>query len=72
MGRYAKANIPTRRSRVLYQNDDYGKEWLYGFQKTRRRVGDRRVAELPARRRRRRRSGAHRRGCARPVRTRSS
>ena len=53
-GRYAKANLPNAKVAVLYQNDDYGKEWLYGFQKTRRQVGDRRVAELPARRRCRR------------------
>ena len=34
MGRYAKANLPNAKIAVLYQNDDYGKEWLYGFQKT--------------------------------------
>jgi len=34
MGRYAKQNLPGAKIAVLYQNDDYGKEWLYGFQKT--------------------------------------
>jgi len=34
MGRYAKANIPNAKIAVLYQNDSYGQEWLYGFQKT--------------------------------------
>jgi branched-chain amino acid transport system substrate-binding protein len=34
MGRYAKQNLQSGKFAVLYQNDDYGKEWLYGFQKT--------------------------------------
>ena len=34
MGRYAKQNIQNMKVAVLYQNDDYGKEFLYGFQKT--------------------------------------
>ncbi len=72
MGRYAKANLQNMKVAVLYQNDDYGKEFLYGFQKTVGAVGDRRVAELPARRRCGRGSAPRRPGCARPVRTRSS
>jgi branched-chain amino acid transport system substrate-binding protein len=34
MGRYAKQNLPNAKIAVLYQNDSYGQEWLYGFQKT--------------------------------------
>src|SRR3954447_13439328 len=34
MGRYAKQNLPGAKIAVLYQNDSYGQEWLYGFQKT--------------------------------------
>ena len=53
-----------RRSRILYQNDDYGKECLYGFQKTVGAGRDRRLAELPARRRAPRPPTPRRRACA--------
>jgi branched-chain amino acid transport system substrate-binding protein len=31
MGRYTKQNIPNAKVAVIRQNDDYGKEWLDGF-----------------------------------------
>ena len=32
LGKYVKANIPSAKVGVLYQNDDYGKQELAGFQ----------------------------------------
>ncbi len=34
LGKYAKANLQGAKIGVIYQNDSYGKELLYGFQKT--------------------------------------
>jgi branched-chain amino acid transport system substrate-binding protein len=31
MGRYVRQNLPNARVAVLHQNDDYGREWLFGF-----------------------------------------